>query len=127
MSEARNEQPGRLPGREGTDREGAPWPAWLRYLLLAVLFAVVGIGLVTALYDKGILPIAGPFVVIFLLPLLIPLRNRGLRSRARRLAGDTDQQLSALVPAIAQERSLPSQERASGASDESLAETAAGV
>ena len=78
----------------GADRRGGPslddepaaqpWPGWIRYTLLAGLFAVVGIGLVVALYDKGFLPIAGPFVVLLLTPLLIPLRRRGLRNRARR-------------------------------------------
>ena len=104
-----------------------PWPGWIRYTLLAVLFAVVGIGLVVALYDKGILPIAGPFVLLFLLPLLIPLRNRGLRNRSRRLAGRVEEELGGLVPEIDRERSLAPHERASGATDESLASAATRV
>jgi hypothetical protein len=64
----------------------APWPRPVRYTLLALLFAVIGIGLVTVLYDKGILPIAGPFALIFLLPVLLPLQRRGIRKRRERLA-----------------------------------------
>src|SRR4051795_546289 len=103
MSEAREKRTGRPAGGAGSGADVTPWPAWVRYLVLAVLFAVAGIGLVTALYEKGILPIAGPFVVIFLLPLLIPLRARGLRNRPRRLAGHTDRQLATLGPAIERE------------------------
>jgi hypothetical protein len=77
-----------------------PWPGWIRYTLLAVLFAVVGIGLVTALYDKGFLPIAGPFVVLFLLPILLPLRRRGLRRRIARLAARLDEQLAELAATL---------------------------
>jgi hypothetical protein len=104
-----------------------PWPGWVRYTLLAVLFAVVGIGLVTVLYDKGFLPIAGPLVVICLLPLLRPLRSYGLRSRSRRLGDRLDQQLAALGPALEQERSLAAPDRPSGARDEALASAAGGV
>lgn len=73
------------PGSAADDRPDAePWPRWIRYTLLAVLVAVVGIGVVVALRANGFLPIAGPFVALFLLPLLAPLRRRGLRSRSRR-------------------------------------------
>jgi hypothetical protein len=104
-----------------------PWPGWIRYTLLAVLFAVIGIGVVVALYDKGFLPIAGPFVVLFLLPILIPLRRRGLRNRTHRLGSRLDERLAALGPALERERSLASQDRASGASDSALAAAATRV
>ena len=111
--------------RESTDV--TPWPGWLRYTLSAGLFAVVGIGLVVALYDKGLLPIAGPFVVLFLLPILVPLRNRGLRNRTRRLGDRLDERLAAIGPALDRERSLAPHERASRASDEALASAATRV
>lgn len=101
--------------------EVKPWPGWIRYTVLAVLFAVVGIGLVTVLYDKGFLPIAGPFVVLFLLPLLLPLRRRGLRSRVRRLGRSLDERLASLEPALEQERALAPHERPTGADDANLA------
>ena len=105
----------------------APWPAWVRYTLLTVLFAVVGVGLVVALYSRGLLPIAGPFAVIFLVPLLLALRRFGLRGRLRRLSRRTSEQLAALAPAIEQERRLAPQSRASRADDQSLDEAATHV
>lgn len=111
--------------RDSTDV--TPWPGWIRYTLLAGLFAVIGIGLVVALYDKGVLPIAGPFVVLFLLPILVPLRNRGLRNRTRRLGSRLDERLAALGPALDRERSLAPHDRASGASDSALAAAATRV
>lgn len=104
-----------------------PWPGWVRYTLLAVLFGVVGIGLVVALYDKGILPIAGPFVVLFLLPVLLPLRRRGLRNRCRRLATRLDERLAGLAVDLGQERSLTPDRRDSAAGDDALASAAARV
>jgi hypothetical protein len=110
---------------DGPDAQ--PRPGWIRYSLLTVFFAVVGIGLVVALYDKGLLPIAGPFVVIFLLPLLVPLRRRGLRYRSHLLATRLDEQLATLALAIGQERSTPAGRRDSGAGDGSLASASASV
>jgi hypothetical protein len=64
--------------------DAAPSPRPVRYALLATLFAVVGIGLVTSLYARGVLPIAGPFALLFLLPILLPLQRRMLRRRQDR-------------------------------------------
>lgn len=114
-------------GSDGTAADPAPWPAWVRYLLLSLLFAVIGIGLVVALYDRGVLPIAGPFVVLALAPLLLPLRRRGQRARARRLASRLDEQLGDLARALGEERALEASQRRSGASDEVLSETLARV
>ena len=102
----------------------SPWPGWVRYTLLAVLFAVVGTGLVVALYDYGFLPIAGPFVLIFLLPLLLPLQRSGLRRRAGRLAAATAQDLTSVASRITTERSLAPEARATRGSDESLTRAA---
>lgn len=97
-----------------------PWPATVRYTVLAVLFAVIGIGLVTVLYDRAFLPVAGPFVLVVLLPLLLPLRRRGLRSRVRRLGRRLDAQLVGLGPALAHEQALAPHARPSGADDAAL-------
>lgn len=56
------------------------------YWVLAVLCAVVGTALVFVLYDRGVLPIAGPFVLVALMPLLWPLFERGQRVKAEREA-----------------------------------------
>jgi hypothetical protein len=125
MTDQRPQQP----SGHGQDAADAvtPWPGWIRYTVLAVLFAVVGIGLVTVLYDKGFLPIAGPFVLIFLLPLLLPLRRRGLRGRVGRLGRRLGEQLAVLEPALEKERALAPHERPTGADDEVLAEAASQV
>lgn len=114
-------------GRTETGHDVAPWPAWVRYTLLALLFAVVGTGLVVALYSRGVLPIAGPFVVIFLLPLLLLLRNRGLRSRSRRLSVRTVEQLRRVGADIEREQSLGADQRSTGATDQALAVAAGQV
>jgi hypothetical protein len=110
-----------------TERDVAPWPAWVRYTLLALLFAIVGTGLVVALYSRGALPIAGPFVVIFLLPLLLLLRARGLRSRTRRLSTRTAGQLRQVGAGIEREQSLGPDQRSTGATDQALAVAAGQV
>jgi hypothetical protein len=61
-----------------------------RYWVLAVLCAVVGTALVVVLYDRGVLPIAGPFVLLALMPLLWPLFERGQRVKAEREARKRD-------------------------------------
>jgi glycerol uptake facilitator-like aquaporin len=57
-----------------------------RYWVLAVLGAVVGTAVVVVLYDRGVLPITGPFVLLALMPLLWPLFERGQRAKAEREA-----------------------------------------
>lgn len=54
----------------------------VRCLVLALLVAALGVGLAVALDDRGSLPIAGPLVVLALLPLLLLLLLN--RRRARR-------------------------------------------
>jgi len=56
------------------------------YWLFAILFAVGGTALVVWLYDRGTLGLAGPFVLLALLPLLWPLVERGQRKKAEREA-----------------------------------------
>lgn len=56
------------------------------YWVGAVVVAVAGTALVVWLYDRGTLPLAGPFVLLALVPLLWPLHERGQRKRAEREA-----------------------------------------
>ncbi|QBR92689.1 hypothetical protein [Nocardioides euryhalodurans] len=63
-------------------------PRGARTWLPAVLVAVVGTVVVVVLYDRGVLPIAGPFVLLALLPLLIPLQRRGQRRLTERRADE---------------------------------------
>jgi hypothetical protein len=95
--------------------------------LFAVLVAIIGVGLVITLYDGGILPIAGPFVVLALAPLLLPVHMHGLQRRAHRLAAGTVEQLKSVAQMLQHERSLPSAAPSTGASEQSLAEAAAQV
>ena len=71
-------------GRPGTRGAG--------YWVVAVLVAVVGTALVVWLYDRGTLPLAGPFVLAALLPLLWPLFERGQRKQAERRARKSREQ-----------------------------------
>jgi hypothetical protein len=63
--------------------EVEPWPVWLRGTLLAVLVVVIGIGVVVALYDRGWLPLTGPFVAALLVPLILRGRHYWLARRRR--------------------------------------------
>lgn len=58
------------------------WAQWLG----AVLLSAAGLALVVVLYDRGVLPLAGPFALVALLPLLWPLMERGQRAREAREA-----------------------------------------
>lgn len=84
-----NTHPGRDAARTGPDRpDGStdvqPWPAWIRYSVLLVALAVGGIAVIVALYDRGILPIAGPFVAMLVVPLIVFFRRLWLARRAGR-------------------------------------------
>ena len=108
---------------EGT--EVAVWPAWVRYLVLAAVVAVAGTGLVTLLYDRQLLPLAGPFAALLVAPLVVGValwwwsRRLG-RSEARLRDG-----LSGLIEELDRERARPGGQRASGAPDDAL-DSAAG-
>lgn len=64
----------------------APLPRWIRYTILAVAVPILGVGLVLALYSRGWLPIAGPFVVMALVPALLLGRALWWRRRIARLS-----------------------------------------
>lgn len=112
--------PGRGPSQRRGTAEVTPWPGWVRYTLLTVLFAVIGVGLVVAAYDRGILPIAGPFAAMALAPLIGALTVWWLVRRNRGLSQRITSELQALLPVLEHERSLGRAERASGATDETL-------
>lgn len=61
-------------------------PRGAAYWVFAVTIGIVGTALVVWLYDRGSLPMAGPFVLLTLLPLLWPLFERGQRKKAERRA-----------------------------------------
>lgn len=67
-------------------REVEPWPAWVRYPLIAVLAVVAVFGMVTFLHsgvDSTVLRIV---LVVVLVPLVLtPLQVWGRRRRSRRL------------------------------------------
>jgi hypothetical protein len=64
-----------------------PWAKPVRILVLSTLVVAIGVGLVVALYDRGFLPIAGPFVAMLLAPLILLFRSWWLQ---RREAGAVD-------------------------------------
>lgn len=82
--------------------------------------AVIAIGVIIALYDRGILPLAGPFVAALVVPLILRFRRRRLAQQRQRLAHAAADELRDLLVALEQERSQPPPTRASGASDLSL-------
>ena len=65
------------------EREIAPWPAWVRYTVYVVGIAVVGVALVTLLYDRGVLPVAGIFAALFVAPVFVR-PGRGIREEIAR-------------------------------------------
>lgn len=102
------------------EREVAPWPAWVRYTVYVVGVAVVGVALVTLLYDRGVLPVAGVFAALFVAPVFVLLGAFWLRARVRRHSGRAARGLQDLGPVLAAERALDPRERPSRADDASL-------
>lgn len=96
-------------------------PTWVG-LLGAVAFAVLVTVAVVQLYTRGILPIAGPFVVAGLMPLMVWLQVTGIRMRTQRRRQVLTEKLGNLSRLVAAERNLASGDRASAATDHSLAE-----
>lgn len=112
-------------GAGPTDQpETKPWPKPVRYTLLILLISLVGVGAVYLLYSRGILPIAGPFVAMFLGPLFVWLgllwRRRRLVRRSRDLVPD----LQRFEAQLDRERQLPATARSSAASDVALEQAA---
>ena len=85
-----------------------------------MLLAAVLIGLIVLVYDRGWLPLTGPFVAVILASTLIYLLTYARNRRLRRASRRATEQLQALAPAIAAERSTAAAARGTGASDESL-------
>lgn len=108
------------PGTGSDEPEVKPFPKPVRYTLLILLGAFIGVGLVTLLYSRGVLPIAGPFVAMILGPVCVFLgllwRRRRLIRRSRAVAGDVDRLRSQLEA----ERRQPAAVRPTAATDESL-------
>ncbi len=59
---------------ENMNQDGPkPWPRGVRYVVVSILVVVAGVGLVTFLYSKGIIPLAGPFVAMIVGPVIVTL------------------------------------------------------
>ncbi len=99
-----------------------PLPPLVRYPVIVVLAGIGMVGLVVALHDTGWLPIAGPFVAVVVASVILYLVMWWRARRLRRLATDAADQLRTFGPAVADERARPLPDRASGATDESLAQ-----
>lgn len=95
-------------------------PASVRYPIIVVLLAVGAIGLVVAVYDKGWLPLAGPFVAVVVAGAIVFVVMWWRSRRLRRLSATAADQLRALGPAIVEERGRAYAERPTGASDTDL-------
>jgi len=91
-----------------------------RVLLVAAVLAVVGVAAVVVLYDRGWLPIAGPFVALAVAPLLAWAGVAWMARRHDGLARRTGEALSGLLPELERERALGRDDRSSGATDETL-------
>lgn len=72
------------------------------------------------LYNRGVLPIIGPFVAALLVPVILLLRTLWLRRRLGRLSRRLAEELRSLSAMVADERSSGPQARPTGASDASL-------
>lgn len=96
-------------------------PTWVG-LLGALLFAVLVTVAVVELYQRGILPLAGPLVAAAWAPLLVWLRITGIRVRTLRRRRILTERLGNLSRLVAAERHLPFSSRGSAATDRSLAE-----
>ena len=98
-----------------------PWPARVRYPLIAVFAAVVLVGLglaVTSGVDSAVVRIV---IAAVLIPaLLASFQVWGLHRRSQRLAPRLAGDLERLQARIAQERDVEQSRRTSGASDQSL-------
>ena len=98
-------------------------PTWA--VLLALLaFGVAVTAVVVVGYDRGVLPISGPFVLLGWLPLLGWLRVSAIRARTLRRRRHLVARLGTVSRLVTAERNLPGVQRASGATDRSLAEAA---
>ena len=101
--------------------EVTPWPAWVRYPLIAALAVVVVVGLVLAVtsgVDSAVWRILIAAVVIP--ALLAPVQLWGVRRRSHRSALHLAEDLDRLRARIAEEREVEPARRTSGADDQSL-------
>jgi hypothetical protein len=119
----------RSSGRTHGHRDDGPaggdvWPAWLRYPVIVVLCAVGLIGVIVVLFDRGWLPLAGPFAATVVASTLVVLVMSWRNRRVRRLSEDAVRQLQHLAGAIARERAHAPDARPTQASDQSLTHAA---
>jgi hypothetical protein len=103
-----------------TPRDDGLWPIWVRHLVLGGLVAIIGTGLVVVVYERGLLPIAGPFVALFVAPFIVGLGLRFYVRRSERAAAAALTALADLIPVLEQDRQLPRGSRATGAADDAL-------
>lgn len=93
------------------------WPTWVRATVLVALVLVVGIGVVVALYDRGLLALTGPLVVLVAAPAVglagIAVARRRWSSQQRR----TGELLSQLVDLLEAELDQDQDHRHSRADD----------
>ncbi len=101
------------------DPDGA-LPTWVRYPLIVLFAAFVLTGLVILLYDRGWLPLAGPFVAVIVASTVVYLVMWSRGRQMKKLGAEATQRLHELSGGISRERSLPVQDRPSGATDQSL-------
>lgn len=96
------------------------WPIWVRYLVLGGLVAIIGTGLVVLVYERGLLPIAGPFVALFVTPFIVGLGLWLYARRSERAGAAIVGALGDLIPALERERELSRTSRPTGAADDAL-------
>ncbi len=115
------------PDSEAAGPESTAWPKPVRYTLLILLGAVVGVGLVLLLYTKGFLPVAGPFLALFVAPVFVWLGVLWRRSRITHRSRQLAAALERLQARVEGERSLIAADRSTGASDASVDQAADAV
>ena len=103
------------------ERSVEPWPAWVRYPVIAVLAAVAVLGIVAFLRSGVDAAVVRIVLVVVLVPLLMaPLQLWGLRRRSQRLVPRLDAELAGLEGEIERERAVEPARRSSAATDASL-------
>ena len=93
----------------------------VQQLLLALVIVFFGVSLVYVLYDRGVLPVAGPFVALLVVPLILFLRAYWWQGKVTRLARQAAGHLTTLSALVDEERARPQSARSSGADESSLA------
>ncbi len=108
--------------REGSvaPESGEVWPAWVRYPVIVLFVAIGLIGVITVLYDRGWLPLAGPFVAVVVASAIVFFVMYWRNRKLKRLSGQAVDQLRSVQASIAAERALAPEARPTQATDQSL-------